>query len=46
MVQIARTHKSCVCFQHANSRSGRMFDRVLHVQSKWIPMFTLVDVQK
>ena len=28
------THKSCVCFKHANTRSGRMLDRVMHVESK------------
>ena len=28
------THKFCVCFLHANTRSGRMFGRVLYVQSK------------
>ena len=28
------THKSCVCFQHARTRSGRMFSRVLNVQIK------------
>ena len=28
IVQITETHKSCACFQHANTRSGRMFGRV------------------